>query len=89
VEIVAPGTVNTMPEATLEAVADHGVVRGDTVTGNYADASRVLERLAALGVDYDEVVDVLEQEGVHKFESSWRELLDGVEAALETARKQR
>ncbi len=82
VELVAPGTVNTMPEATLRAVADHGEVRGDTVRGNYADAHGVLDRLGGLGVDYNEVVQLLEEEGVAKFEASWRELLEVVSNAL-------
>ncbi len=55
-ELVAPGVVNTMPEATLHAVADHGEVRGDTVTTMYAQAQQVDGRLAALGIDYDDVV---------------------------------
>jgi transaldolase len=82
VELVAPGTVNTMPEATLNAVADHGVVRGDTVTGSYAAAQAALDALAALGISYDDVVQVLEDEGVEKFEASWKELLDTVSASL-------
>ncbi|HET7327281.1 MAG TPA: transaldolase [Nocardioidaceae bacterium] len=89
-ELVAPGVVNTMPEATLEAFGDHGEVRGDpadTVTGNYQDAQSVLDRLGELGVDYDDVVQVLEDEGVEKFEASWKELLDTVSDALDAAKK--
>ncbi|TDU03650.1 transaldolase [Streptomyces sp. 846.5] len=82
VELVAPGTVNTMPEATLNAVADHGVVRGDSVTGSYAAAQAVMDELAGLGISYDDVVQVLEDEGVEKFEASWKELLDTVSASL-------
>jgi transaldolase len=82
VDLVAPGTVNTMPEATLDAVADHAEVRGDAVRGAYAEAQAVLDRLAALGVDYDDVVRVLEDEGVEKFAASWAELLGSVEAEL-------
>ncbi|QKW22030.1 transaldolase [Kitasatospora sp. NA04385] len=82
-ELVAPGTVNTMPEATLDATDDHGQVTGDTITPNYADAKAVLDAVAAAGVDYDDVVQVLEDEGVQKFEASWTELLDTVTAALE------
>ena len=82
VELVAPGTVNTMPEATLNAVADHGVIRGDSITGNYAAAQAVMDELATLGVSYDDVVQVLEDEGVEKFEASWKELLDTVSASL-------
>ncbi|MFC1406859.1 transaldolase, partial [Streptacidiphilus cavernicola] len=82
VELVAPGTVNTMPEATLNAVADHGVIRGDSITGNYAAAQAVIDELATFGISYDDVVQVLEDEGVEKFEASWKELLDTVTASL-------
>jgi transaldolase len=82
VDLVAPGTVNTMPEATLEAVADHGVVTGDAVTGAYAEAQGVLDDLAAAGIDYDDVVGVLEREGVKKFEDSWADLLASVQEQL-------
>jgi transaldolase len=85
VELVAPGTVNTMPEATLEAVADHGVVRGDTVTSTYPQAQRVLDDLKAAGIDYDDVVQQLEEEGVRKFEDSWNELIASVTDQLEKA----
>ncbi|MGW2377332.1 transaldolase [Kitasatospora sp. NPDC001683] len=81
-ELVAPGTVNTMPEATLDATADHGEVSGNTIVPNYADAKAVLDAIAAAGVDYDDVVQVLEDEGVQKFEQSWQELLDTVTASL-------
>jgi transaldolase len=84
-ELVAPGTVNTMPEATLNAVADHGEIRGDTVTGYYGEAHAVMERLNALGVSYDDVVDVLEREGVEKFETSWKDLLESVRHQLGAA----
>ena len=83
VELVAPGVVNTMPEATLEAVADHGRIRGDTVRSMYSEAQQVLDRLAALGVDYDDVVQTLEDEGVEKFIASWHELQETVTAALQ------
>ncbi|MFC8454675.1 transaldolase [Kitasatospora sp. NPDC057223] len=83
-ELVAPGTVNTMPEATLEATGDHGVVTAGTITANYADAKAVMDAIAAAGVDYDDVVQVLEDEGVSKFEQSWTELLDTVTASLAT-----
>ena len=86
VELVAPGTVNTMPETTLDAVADHGKIRGDTIRNAYADAHSVLERLAALGIDYDDVVAVLESEGVEKFETSWNDLIDSVTTELEKFR---
>jgi transaldolase len=88
VDLVAPGVVNTMPEATLDAVSDHGVIRGDSVTGEYAGAQRVLEQLAAVGVDYDDVVDLLEREGVDKFETAWSELLDSLQESLDAAKSQ-
>lgn len=84
-ELVAPGVVNTMPGSTLEAVADHGDVAGDTVTGRYEDARARLEALAALGVDLDEVTAELEAQGVAKFEASWAELLDTVAGGLRGA----
>ncbi|HTW19694.1 MAG TPA: transaldolase [Mycobacteriales bacterium] len=83
VELVASGTVNTMPESTLRAVADHGVITGDTIRSNYSDAQSVLDRLAAIGIDYDDVVHVLEIEGVEKFDTSWNELTDSVQGELE------
>jgi transaldolase len=86
-ELVAPETVNTMPEKTLDAVADHGEITGDTVRGNYADAAKVLDDLAALGVSYQDVVDTLESEGVVKFEKSWSELLTDVQSQLSAAAK--
>ncbi len=85
-DLIAPGIVNTMPEPTLNAFADHGEVQSDTITGNYADAQRVLDDLGALGVDYHDVVEVLEQEGVEKFEASWVELLGSVDEQLKAAR---
>ncbi|MEU8120884.1 transaldolase [Spirillospora sp. NPDC049024] len=85
-ELVAPGTVNTMPEATLVAEADHGQVRGDTVRGAYDDARAHMAALKDAGVDYDDVVRVLEEEGVEKFEASWKELLDTITGELESKR---
>ncbi|QAY73960.1 transaldolase [Agromyces protaetiae] len=85
-ELVARGVVNTMPEKTLEATFDHGVVVGDTVTGSYAAAGAILDSLASVGVDYDDVTALLEREGVEKFIVSWNELLDTVRTALEGAR---
>ncbi len=82
VDLVAPGVVNTMPEATLNAVADHGVVSGDTIRPNYAHAKQVLDDLAAIGIDYDDVVQVLEDEAVEKFEVSWNELLESTKSEL-------
>ena len=85
-ELIVGPTVNTMPESTLEAVADHGKLPADdTVSGTY-DASRdVLERVAAVGVSYDDVVQVLEDEGVEKFDKSWDELEATVEGELAKA----
>ena len=82
VELVAPGTVNTMPEPTLTAVADHGRVRGATGAGSYDAARAVLDELAGLGIDYDEVVEALEVDGVRKFDASWAQLRDQVAAEL-------
>jgi len=84
-ELAVADTVNTMPEKTLEATFDHGVIEGDQVTGNYESANATLDALAALGISYDEVTALLEKEGVEKFIVSWNELLDTVAAALEAA----
>ena len=84
-ELVAPGTVNTMPEKTLEATFDHGVVTGDTITDHYDDAQLVFAQLAALGVDIADVTQVLEDEGVAKFIASWQDLKKTVATALESA----
>ena len=84
-ELVAPGVVNTMPEKTLDATADHATVTGDTITGAYADAQKVLDDLDGVGISYTDVVDLLETEGVGKFEKSWADLLDEVSADLEKA----
>jgi transaldolase len=82
-ELVAPNTVNTMPEKTLDAVIDHGEVRGDTVTGSYAQAAEILDALERLGISYADVTAQLEKEGVDKFEASWEELLKGVRSELD------
>jgi transaldolase len=84
-ELVAPGTVNTMPESVVHAYADHGETRGDTVSGHYDDARKVFAGLAAQGIDFDDVINILEREGVEKFEASWLELLEGVRKSLEAA----
>ena len=81
-ELVAPGIVNTMPGATLEAVADHGDIRGDTVTGTYTEAADQVRSLGELGIDLDEVTAALEVEGVEKFDASWAELLATVTEGL-------
>ncbi|MFD5225659.1 transaldolase [Microbacterium sp. NPDC058342] len=85
-ELVARGVVNTMPEKTLEAAFDHGVVTGDTVTGGYDDAREVFAGLKNVGVDFDDVTQVLEDEGVEKFIDSWHGLLAQVTEGLEAAR---
>ncbi|OAH16070.1 transaldolase [Streptomyces jeddahensis] len=82
-DLVAPGTVNTMPEATLEAVADHGQITGNTIAGTYEQARADLDAVERLGISYDDVVQVLEDEGVEKFESSWNDLLKSTEAELQ------
>jgi len=86
-ELVAANTVNTMPEKTLDAVADHGVVRGDTISGTAAAAQEVFDDLAAIGIDLPDVFTVLEDEGVDKFEKSWQELLDATQVQLDAAAK--
>lgn len=86
-ELVAPNTVNTMPEKTLDATFDHGRITGDTVTGSYAESNDVLNKLADLGISYDEVTELLEREGVEKFVVSWGELVETVKNALEGAAK--
>jgi transaldolase len=86
-ELVAPNTVNTMPEKTLDAVADHGVVTGDTVSGTADAAQGVFDGLAEVGIDLDDVFKVLEDEGVDKFEKSWAELLEATQGQLDAAKK--
>ena len=86
-ELVAPNTVNTMPEKTLEAVADHGVITGDTVTGTADAAQEVFDKLEAVGIDLTDVFIVLEDEGVEKFAQSWRDLLEATQGQLDTATK--
>jgi transaldolase len=82
VELAAPGTVNTMPESTMHAVAEHGTLRGDAIHGTYDESRRVFEQLDALGIPYDDVVRVLEDQGVEKFATSWHELLDSISREL-------
>lgn len=86
VELVAEDVVNTMPEKTMNAVADHGEIRGDTVTGQYDEANAILDEVAGLGISYDEVTEFLETDGVAKFNASWAELQATVDKALEAAR---
>ncbi|MBI1377220.1 MAG: transaldolase [Frankiales bacterium] len=86
VDLVTRDVVNTMPEATLDATRDHGEVVGDTIVPNYAAAHAALDALTAAGIDLDDVVQVLEEEGVAKFVASWEELLSTVSSALDLAR---
>jgi transaldolase len=79
-ELIGPDTVNTMPLETVEAFQDHGEVRGDTLLEGVDEARALLDELAAVGVDYDDVVETLEREGVEKFSASFRQLLDGIDA---------
>ncbi|WP_028654068.1 transaldolase [Nocardioides sp. J54] len=81
-DLVVADTVNTMPEKTLQAFADHGEVRGDQVTGKAGEAQEVFDQIAAAGVDLDDVFLVLEQEGVSKFKASWSELVETVKGQM-------
>jgi transaldolase len=82
-ELVAPHTVNTMPESTLRAMADHGVVRGNTISGTYDEARKIFAELEQLGISYADVVAVLENEGVRKFADSWTQLLQTIGSHLD------
>jgi transaldolase len=82
VDLVVDHTVNTMPEATIKATADHGVLHGDTVHGTYDASRQVFADLEKLGIGYDDVVQVLEDEGVAKFEASWNELLETIKTHM-------
>jgi transaldolase len=84
-ELIAPHTVNTMPEKTIDAVADHGVITGDTVTGTSESAQSVFDALDAVGIDVRDVFLVLENEGVDKFKKSWEELLRTTQDQLDAA----
>jgi len=84
-ELIAPGTVNTMPEPVVHAYADHGETRGDTITDSYDEARKVFADLESVGIDLADVIGLLEREGVEKFEASWQELLDGVRKSLSAA----
>jgi transaldolase len=81
-ELAAPDTVNTMPTKTMLAVADHGEIAGDQVSGRYDDARAVLDALERLGIPYADVTAVLEREGVDKFSQSWDELRSTVQTEL-------
>ena len=84
-ELVGPNTVNTMPEKTLDAVADHGVVTGDTLSGTGPQSQVVFDDLEAVGIDLADVFRHLEDDGVDKFEKSWQELLDATQSQLDAA----
>jgi transaldolase len=86
-DLVTAGTVNTMPEKTLDAFADHGTVDGDQVRGRYDEARALLDDLERLGIEYDDVIDTLEQEGVDKFVASWQELVGTVEGQMEQSKR--
>jgi transaldolase len=81
-DLVAPGVVNTMPEATLRAVADHGQVPADSIRGHYDEAHQVLSQVQAIGIGYDEVVQGLEDDAVAKFDASWQQLGEQLAALL-------
>ncbi|MGO2746282.1 transaldolase [Microbacterium sp.] len=85
-ELVAQGVVNTMPEKTLEATFDHGVITGDTITGGYEEARAVFAGLEKVGIDFADVTQVLEDEGVTKFIDSWHDLLTQVAEGLKAQR---
>ncbi len=84
-DLIAANVVNTMPEKTLHAFADHGTAQGDTVSGHYDQAQQVLDGLAAVGIDYDDVIATLEREGVEKFVTSGDELIATVQGQLDKA----
>jgi transaldolase len=84
-ELVARSVVNTMPEKTMMAMADHGEVSGDSITPNIAKAKAFMAELSGAGINMDEVTELLEKEGVEKFIVSWHELLDSVRQALGNA----
>jgi transaldolase len=84
-DLVVADTVNTMPEKTMDAFADHGEVKGDVVSGRGAEAQAVFDQLSAVGIDLDDVFVVLEDEGVDKFSKSWQELVETVEQQMERA----
>jgi transaldolase len=87
-DLIAPHTVNTMPEATLHATADHGTIEPDTITTHYDEARAVIADLEALGVSYADVVRVLEEEGVRKFADSWDDVKTTVGGQLDAMRAQ-
>ena len=88
-DLVAPGVVNTMPEATLRAVADHGQVPADSIRGHYEQSQRVLGQLQALGIGYDDVMQGLEDDAVTKFDAAWQQLGEQLAATLRAQPAQR
>jgi transaldolase len=80
--LVAPHTVNTMPQSTLDAFLDHGVVRSDAITAQIESASKTLDALSALGISLDSITDALEADGVKKFEDAWISLLADVQKVM-------
>ncbi len=86
-ELVAKNTVNTMPEKTMDAVADHGEVKGDTISGHSGSSQMVFDRLSSIGIDLTDVFLLLENEGVDKFEKSWEELLEATQGQLDAAKR--
>jgi transaldolase len=86
-ELVVANTVNTMPEKTMQAFADHGELSGDRVSGTKDESEKIFAQLEAVGVDLDDVWEVIEKEGVDKFDKSWGELVETVQTALDDAKK--
>jgi transaldolase len=84
--LIAPDVVNTMPEATLRAVADHGEITADSVRGHYQEAQQLLDALQRVGVDYDDSMHKLENDGVAKFEDSWTRLSEHLAKTLQAQR---
>jgi transaldolase len=82
-ELIGSETVNTMPKETVDAFQDHGEIRGDTLLEDIEGAKALFDEIASAGVDYDDVVKTLEEEGVQKFSESFRSLLDGISAKRE------
>src|SRR3954470_11666068 len=83
-ELVGPHTVNTMPRETVEAVLDHGEIRADTIKEGAGEASRTLDQFESAGIKYDQVVKVLEEEGVEKFAKSFADLIEGLDSKLKS-----
>ena len=81
-ELAGPDTVNTMPEATLEAVLESGTIKGDTLTGAGDKAGAIFSQLESVGIDFAEVYAKLELEGIDKFVKAWEELLESMSQRL-------